>query len=90
MPHPGQARRVPCPVPMSMLTLLLPLPLSPPLCRGLLLASDLHPRHAKQLWQLLWTLGVLQHAGGLPCQVDRRGLLRHAHARLALSRLASL
>ncbi|KAG2449067.1 hypothetical protein HYH02_005816 [Chlamydomonas schloesseri] len=40
--------------------------------RGLLLASDLHPRHAKQLWQLLWTLGVLQHAGGLPCQILTR------------------
>ncbi len=40
--------------------------------RGLQLSSDLHPLHAKQLWQLLWTLGVFQHSGGLPCQLLTR------------------
>ncbi|GIL43912.1 hypothetical protein Vafri_1499, partial [Volvox africanus] len=37
--------------------------------RGLLLASDLQPSHTRQLWQLLWALGLHQHSGGLPCQV---------------------
>ncbi|GLC43374.1 hypothetical protein PLESTB_001334700 [Pleodorina starrii] len=40
--------------------------------RGLILASDLHPTHAKQLWHLLWTLGLHQHSGGLPCQLLTR------------------
>ncbi|GFR39873.1 hypothetical protein Agub_g374, partial [Astrephomene gubernaculifera] len=42
--------------------------------RGLLLASDLHPPHARQIWTLLWALGVLQprHSGGLPCQILTR------------------
>ncbi|GIL81986.1 hypothetical protein Vretifemale_10916, partial [Volvox reticuliferus] len=37
--------------------------------RGLILASNLQPSHTRQLWQLLWALGLHQHSGGLPCQV---------------------
>ncbi|KAG2495604.1 hypothetical protein HYH03_006204 [Edaphochlamys debaryana] len=40
--------------------------------RGLVLSTDMHLLHARQLWQLLWTLGVLQHSGGLPCNVLAR------------------